>query len=40
LSFPEVQPRAPAIYNMIGNPIDVFTARRWTREKPIHATQT
>jgi hypothetical protein len=33
LSFPEVQPRAPAIYNMIGNPIVGFLRRRVGQER-------
>jgi hypothetical protein len=33
LSFPEVQPRAPAVYNTIRNRIVVFCGERWKRRE-------
>jgi hypothetical protein len=33
LSFPEVQPRAPAVYNTIENPGVVFCGERWERRE-------
>src|SRR5689334_7204666 len=33
LSFPEVQPRAPAIYTTIDNPSVVFFGERWKRRE-------
>jgi len=33
LSFPEVQPRAPAVYNTIENPSVVFCGERWKRRE-------
>ena len=34
LSFPEVQPRAPAVYNTIENPSVIFCGERWKRREP------
>lgn len=33
LSFPEVQPRAPAVYNTIENPSVVFCGEHWKRRE-------
>ena len=40
LSFPEVQPRAPAVYNTMRNTSVVFCGERWKRRETNHAVQS